>query len=125
MAINATVRISLREDEPSFQDLRRLCLVGERHTVALRRMITRYSDLIANTPASESYIVRDLAAALANEQHLLMSPNGYPDRIKVVEAINRSTININQRHKLANYVSELTYAEYARLIESVEMLNYT
>lgn len=122
MTLSLTARLSLREDDPCLAELRRLTMSGERSTVALRRVLYRYADIMKNTGSSPGEIVRDLADVLVSSRVDLIGRVEYPLRDEVIKAVSESPIPEPIRRKLVKYIETINYAEYAKLIEAVELM---
>jgi hypothetical protein len=79
--------------------------------------------MIENTPPPPGEIVSGLYAVLSSGGHgNLLHLFGYPAREKVEEAIRDAAVPSEVRGKLLSYLDRCTYAEYSRLIESVESM---
>lgn len=122
MVMTVHTRISIREDDPALNELRRLTMAGERTPVALRRALNRYAAIMANTAPSPGDIVRDISHVIVSTRVDLIGHIGYPDREEVLSAIASAPIDAPLRKKLEKYVERLTYCEYAKLIEAVELM---
>lgn len=122
MVMTVHARISIREDDPALNELRRLTMAGERVPVAVRRALNRYAAMMANTTPSPGDIVRDISHVVVSTRIDLLGRIGYPDREELLNAISSAPVDASLRRKLEKYVERLTYPEYAKLIEAVELM---
>jgi hypothetical protein len=113
--------LTLRNDDPVLAAVMRATKVGERGGHGVRRCLNRYAEIIARTLPPPAEMVSRLNTVTATTVGLLHGME-YPARERIVSAISVSTLPGEQRSALLSYLERISYAEYAKLIEAVEML---
>jgi hypothetical protein len=122
MTLRIAMSMSIREDDPIVLDIRRASMSGESSSKALRRIITRYSEMLNNTPPSPGEVVRDLARVIVEHQVDLIGRMNYPRKDEVISLIHSSTVEAHVRKRLAIFIEQTSFTEYAKLIEAVELM---
>jgi hypothetical protein len=113
--------LTLRNDDPVLSAVMRATKVGERGGHGVRRCLNRYAEIIERTVAPPAGMVSLLNTVTATTAGLLHGME-YPSREDIARAIGVSTLPGEQRATLLSYLERVSYAEYAKLIEAVEML---
>jgi hypothetical protein len=113
--------LTLRNDDPVLIVVLRATKVGERGGHGVRRCLNRYAEIIERTvppPATMVSLLNTVTATASGLLHGML----YPTREDISRAVELSTLPGEKRAELLSYLERVSYAEYAKLIEAVEIL---
>lgn len=102
--------------------LQRLTIGTEKGTRGMHRAFRRYIEIMENIPPPPTKVVRQLYEILINRYYHVLWSRGYPDQAVVQLAVEKSTASDDERVALLSYLGSITFPEYAKLIEAVEMM---
>lgn len=122
MTLRVELRLTLPEDDPVVPVVRKLLFGTERTGAALKRILYRYKEILDRTPPPNADIVGELYTVLADNPHILYT-YGYSTKETVIAAIDRAPIQKPLRRRLAEYVEQLDFAGFAKLLEAVEHMS--
>ena len=121
-ALKLVASVSFDEDSDGALIIQRMMKSGEkRPSKALRRIVMRYAQMLAETPPPKPEMLMLIARALGG--HKLCYGYDYPDiEVMRTNILNSAHINKNEKQAAVNYIMGITFAEYARLCEALEAL---
>lgn len=115
------VSMTIRSNDPLLEFVSRATRIGERGSLGVRRRLVRHMQVVEGTQDPNAEMVSRLHSVAAHSPHILHGME-YPTKDVVRNAIQQSTIVGDKRMELLSYIDRITYAEYAKLIDSVESL---
>lgn len=115
-------RLSVAEGDDTYMTMRRLTRGGEKVGTGLRRALLRYAQIMEATDSPSPQVVLELHEILATHRNDLLNRMEYPAKGEVLETIKGSTSPERKRKALHAEVDGLSFAEYAKLMEAVELM---
>jgi hypothetical protein len=118
-----SAQLSLHANDPLIDVLTRCTRSSERPSHGLRRIITRYQQMIECTTEPIPELVELLARVMVERHALpLLNMDSYPEKAQVVDAIKSSTMETKIANEIIKAISDMRFVDFARLIESVELM---
>jgi hypothetical protein len=130
----ALISITLKQDGELYRHTKRIMTLGGKPTDAIRKMLSRYVELIDSIPTPPGEIVRSLYGVLDyasaayvdiddNRSEVSLNPKfSYPKRHVVLKRVRDAPIPLGEKDSLAGYLEKCSPQEYMKLIECISSM---
>jgi hypothetical protein len=130
----ALISITLKQDGELYRHTRRIMNLGGKPTDAIRKMLSRYVELIDSIPEPPGEVVRSLYSILDyasaayvdiddNRSEVSLNPKfSYPKRHIVLKRVREAPIPLSEKNNLLGYMENCTPQEYMKLIECISSM---
>jgi hypothetical protein len=121
MALSLLITLRIKEDDAAAYTIRRAMRISERPSLALKRIVNRYESILQNTPSPPAEYVDSLYTVFACSMQFRVGID-YPIREHVINLVRESTLPEEKIQSLITYLERISFVEYARLMEAVEVM---
>jgi hypothetical protein len=118
--MKVTISLTIDEDTDIAKTLRRLTITGEKNSRGLQRILSRYNQLMERTSNCPPSILKDMFLAIEGSRLKVMGSLNYPPKEEFIKLIRASAVNEDVRNRLERFLENITFMEYAKMIEALE-----